>query len=154
MRSINSQPVSCCVASASVQMEYIFTWLRLSSLKTSISFPCIFNAMYVGVVATQNLGHKHSHTQSFATSPLRITERRRECIWHADGRYWEKMENVEFRNFHHAKWYGVSQTVIFGAVTRYARYVYPLKNNTYITYRYLVTIPTAAFAGVCWLAEN
>ena len=42
---------------------------------------------------------KHSHLQSFATPPPWVAVRRREVIRHADGRGWEKMENVEFRNF-------------------------------------------------------
>ena len=75
----------------------------------------------------------HSHLQSFATPPPRVAVRRREVIRHADGRNWEKMENVEFRSFLSItarKSYGISKMIIFETVTRLLTCDYSPKNNT------------------------
>ena len=90
---------------------------------------------------TQTVGHhqlitrvkSHSHLQSFATPPLRVAVRRREVIRHADGRGWEKMENVEFRNFPSMtsrKSYCISKIIIFETVSRWLTCDYSPRNNT------------------------
>ena len=76
---------------------------------------------------------KHSHLQSFATPPPRVAVRRREVIRHADGRGWEKMENVEFRNFPSmtsCKSYCISKIIIFETVSRWLTCDYSPRNNT------------------------
>ena len=75
----------------------------------------------------------HSHLQSFATPPPRVAVRRREVIRHADGRGWEKMENVEFRNFPSMtsrKSYCISKIIIFETVSRWLTCDYSPRNNT------------------------
>ena len=75
----------------------------------------------------------HSHLQSFATPPPRVAVRRREVIRHADGRGWEKMENVEFRNFPSMtsrKSYCISKIMIFETVSRWLTCDYSPRNNT------------------------
>ena len=76
---------------------------------------------------------EHSHLQSFATPPPRVAVRRREVIRHADGRGWEKMENVEFRNFlsiTSRKSYCISKIIIFETVSRWLTCDYSPRNNT------------------------
>ena len=80
-----------------------------------------------------SLGLRHSHLQSFATPPPRVAVRRREVIRHADGRGWEKMENVEFRNFPSMtsrKSYCISKIIIFETVSRWLTCDYSPRNNT------------------------
>ena len=75
----------------------------------------------------------HSHLQSFVTPPPRVAVRRREVIRHADGRGWEKMENVEFRNFlsiTSRKSYCISKIIIFETVSRWLTCDYSPRNNT------------------------
>ena len=75
----------------------------------------------------------HSHLQSFATPPPRVAVRRREVIRHADGRGWEKMENVEFRNFlsmTSCKSYCISKLIIFETVSRWLTCDYSPRINT------------------------
>ena len=75
----------------------------------------------------------HSHLQSFATPPPRVAVRRREVIQHADGRGWEKMEKVEFRNFlsiTSRKSYCISKIIIFATVPRWLTCDYSPRNNT------------------------
>ena len=79
------------------------------------------------------MGRPHSHLQSFATPPPRVAVRRREVIRHADGRGWEKMENVEFRNFPSMtsrKSYCISKIIIFETVSRWLTCDYSPRNNT------------------------
>ena len=76
---------------------------------------------------------KHSHLQSFAMPPPRVAVRRREVIQHADGRGWEKMENVEFRNFPSMtsrKSYCISKIIIFETVSRWLTCDCSPRNNT------------------------
>ena len=80
-----------------------------------------------------SMGAIHSHLQSFATPPPRVAVRRREVIRHADGRGWEKMENVEFRNFPSMtsrKSYCISKIIIFETVSRWLTCDYSPRNNT------------------------
>ena len=95
--------------------------------------------MYIGVSdRSYNKNHKcitgsHIHLQSFATPPPRVAVRRREVIRHADGRGWEKMENVEFRNFlsiTSRKSYCISKIIIFETVSRWLTCDYSRRNNT------------------------
>ena len=75
----------------------------------------------------------HSHLQSFATPPPRVAVRRREVIRHADGRGWEKMEKVEFRNFlsiTSLKSYCISKIIIFATVPCWLTCDYSPRNNT------------------------
>ena len=75
----------------------------------------------------------HSHLQSFATPPPRVAVRRREVFRHPDGRGWEKMENVEFRNFLSiTSWesYCISKIIIFEPVSRWLICDYSPRNNT------------------------
>ena len=75
----------------------------------------------------------HSHLQSFATPQTRVAVRRREVIRHADGRGWEKMENVEFRNFPSMtsrKSYCISKIIIFETISRWLTCDYSPRNNT------------------------
>ena len=75
----------------------------------------------------------HSHLQSFFTPPPRVAVRRRVVIRHADGRGWEKMENVEFRNFlsiTSRKSYCISKIIIFGTFSRWLTCDYSPRNNT------------------------
>ena len=75
----------------------------------------------------------HSHLRSFATPPPRVAVRRREVIRHADGRGWEKMEKVEFRNFlsiTSRKSYCISKIIIFATVPRWLTCNYSPRNNT------------------------
>ena len=103
----------------------------------------------------------HSHLQSFATPPPRVASRRREVIRHADGRGWEKMENVEFRNFPSMtsrKSYCIWKIIIFETVSRWLTCDYitpPEITQCHIYYLpWFGDRPPAAFAAVCWLAEN
>ena len=75
----------------------------------------------------------HSHLQSFATPPPRVAVRRREVIRHADGRGWEEMEKVEFRNFLSItshKSYCISKIILFATVPRWLTCDYSPRNNT------------------------
>ena len=75
----------------------------------------------------------HSLLQSFFTPPPRVAVRRREVIRHADGRGWEKMENVEFRNFlsiTSRKSYCISKIIIFETFSRWLTCDYSPRNNT------------------------
>ena len=75
----------------------------------------------------------HSHFQSFAMPPPRVAVRWREVIRHADGRNWEKRENVEFRNFvsiTSRKSYVISKIIIFEPVTRKLTCDYSCRINT------------------------
>ena len=66
-------------------------------------------------------------------APPRVAVRRWEVIRHADGRGWEKMENVEFRNFPSItsrKSYCISKIIIFETVSRWLTCDYSSRNNT------------------------
>ena len=99
--------------------------------------PCLVTHGFIdlGAVRQQAITEylNHSHLQSFATPPPRVAVRRREVIRHADGRGWEKMENVEFRNFPSMtsrKSYCISKIIIFETVSRWLTCDYSPRNNT------------------------
>ena len=101
-----------------------------------VMFFCVNANEYSWKVACNNLpglSFEHSHLQSFARPQPRVAVRRREVIRHADGRGWEKMENVEFRNIFSitsCKSYCISKIIIFATVSRWLTCDYSPRNNT------------------------